>query len=298
MNTTQLLDMELLSRLGSLEVQARYLVEGYLSGRHRSPQRGQNVEFREYRAYQLGDEPRTIDWKVLARTDRVNVKLREEDTNFTAYILLDASASMKYRSEAAVMSKWQYARSVAAALLLLFQQQQDAGSLGIIGRGLDKYIAPSLKGSEYQRMMAALHRDADTPESGLLPAIAELTQLIRRRSLMFVISDFYESPEALNEPLKHLRYRHCEPIFMHVMDPRELDFDFDAPVYLEDLETSNRIPASPDLLRGKYLQRLKAHCDALESLVQKHGGHYVLLPTNVAPVEGLGMYLARRKGEL
>ena len=292
------LDMELLSRLPSLDLQARYLVEGFLTGLHRSPVRGHNVEFKEFRAYQPGDEPRTVDWKVYARTDRLHVKVREEDTNLTAYVVVDNSASMSYRSAGAVMSKWEYARSVAAALLVLLHRQRDAASLALAGRGLDVFIPPSLKGSELHRMMGALHREADAPGGPLAGALDTVAQLARRRSLVFVISDFYEVPAALDGPVGRLHYNYCEPVFMHVMDPRELDFDFDAPVLLQELETRGQMSVSPDLLRGEYLKRLNAHRAALRDFVCRYGGDYVLLRTDQAPVHGLGAYLARRKGML
>jgi len=141
----EFLDMELLSRLPSLEIQARFLVQGFLSGMHRSPLRGFNVEFKEYRSYEPGDEPRTIDWKVYARSDRLQVKVREEDTNLTAYLVIDASASMNYRGEGAVMSKWDFARSLAAAMILMFQRQRDAASLAVLGAGPLQFTYPSLR---------------------------------------------------------------------------------------------------------------------------------------------------------
>jgi len=291
-------DMELLSRLPSLELRARYLVEGLLTGLHRSPLRGHNVEFKEFRAYQPGDEPRTVDWKVYARTDRLHVRLREEETNLTAYVAVDASRSMGYRSERAGMTKWDYARSVAAALLLLLNRQQDCVSLSLMGDGLPVFVRPSLKASELKHMMAALHREPHLPGGSLAAELEELAQLARRRSLVLVISDFYETPSALAGPLGHLRYAGCEPILLHVMDPRELEFDFDSPVLLQELESRARLPMSPDVLRRGYLRRLEAHRTAVEEAARSHGGDYVLLRTDQPPVEGLGAYLARRKGLL
>ena len=294
----EFMDLQLLSRLPSLELQAKYLVEGHLTGMHRSPLRGHNVEFKEFRVYEVGDEPRQIDWKVYARSDRLHVKLREEDTNLTAYVVVDISASMNYRSPRAVMSKWEYARSVAAALLVLLHRQQDAASLALAGEGLPVYIHPSVKSSQQRRMMAALHRKADKPGGGMATALAAMAQLVRRRSLVFVISDFYEQIDAFERPVGRLRYAGCDPIFLHVMDPREMEFDFRAPVRLEELETRSQIPLSPDLLRRGYLKRLNDHCQQLRTLVQNHGGDYVLLRTDQLPADGLAVYLARRQGKL
>ena len=170
----EFMDLDLLARLPSLEVRARFLVQGFLAGMHRSPLRGFNVEFKEFRSYEPGDEPRTIDWKVFARTDRLQVKVREQDTNLTAYIAVDASSSMNYRSPGAVMSKWEFARSVAAALVLLLARQRDAASLAVIGTGGLRFSRPSLKASAQRRMMAALDRNADGPGGSLAAALSHL----------------------------------------------------------------------------------------------------------------------------
>ena len=292
------LDVELLSRLPGLELQAKYLVEGFLSGLHRSTFRGHNVEFMEFRGYQPGDEPRTIDWKVYARSDRLYVKLREEETNLTSYVVVDVSASMNYASPRAAMTKWQYARSMAAALLLLLNRQQDAASLVLAGKGLPVFIRPSLRASELRRMMGALQRDALEPVTSLGECLNDLSRLVRRRSMLIVISDFYVDPKSMEAAIGQLHFLKCEPIFLHVMDPRELELDFDSPVLLRELESQGRLPISPDLLRQKYLGRLAEHRKALESLATGHGGDYVLLRTDQPPVAGLGAYLARREGML
>lgn len=182
----EFLDMDLLSRLPNLEIQARFLVQGYFSGMHRSPMRGFNVEFKEYRSYEQGDEPRTIDWKVYARTDRLQVKVREEDTNLTAYVLIDASASMDYRSPNAVMSKWDFARSVAAAMILLLHRQRDAASLGVFGSDGLQFIRPTLKTSDQHRMMAALDRRADGNGSSAARTLADLAGTVKAAGRWFL----------------------------------------------------------------------------------------------------------------
>jgi len=294
----EFLDMELLARLPSLEIQARFLVQGFLSGMHRSPLRGFNVEFKEYRSYGPGDEPRTIDWKVYARTDRLQVKVREEDTNLTAYLIVDASASMNYRSAGAVMSKWDFTRSLAAAMILMFQRQRDAASLAVLGAGPLQFIYPSLKVSVHRHMMAALDRQADGPGGSLAEGLARMVPLTRRRSLLFVLSDFYEDPAAFDTPIRQLRHDGTETIFLHVLDPEELNFGFDQPVLLQELETHNRLPLSPDLLRREYLQKLAAHRQAIARTAQSYGGDYQLIRTDEPPYQAMGAYLARRKGAL
>ncbi len=292
------LDMELLGRLPSLEIQARYLVHGFWMGMHRSPLQGFNVEFKEYRSYQQGDEPRTIDWKVYARTGKLEVKVREEDTNLTAYVLIDASGSMSYRSASAAMSKWNFARSLAAGMILLLSRQRDAASLGVFGAGPMQFIRPSLKASEHRRMMAALEREPDGHGAPLAKVLDDLVILARRRSLIFVLSDFYENLDALETPIRQLRHAGSELIFLQVMDPRELHFDFTEPVLLQESETRDRMTLSPDLMRKRYLQRLEAHLATVAKAVQSYGGDYQLLRTDVAPFRAFGAYLACRRGAL
>lgn len=293
------LDMDLLARLPSLDLQARYLVEGFMTGMHRSPLRGHNVEFKEFRSYQVGDEPRTIDWKVYARSDRLHIKLREEETNLSAYLAIDSSQSMNFKTDRARMSKWQYTRSITAALLLLLHRQQDAASLALIDNDeLTAYIPPTLRGSQLRRMMGVLDREANGGGGSLADGLGRLAQLVRRRSIVFVISDFYEDPENFDRPIGRLHYMGCEPVLIHVLDPLELDFDLEQAVMLEELETGTRMPISPDIQRKNYLERLAAHRSALSDIARRYGGDYLLLRTDESPVDVLGAYLARRKGML
>ena len=236
--------------------------------------------------------------KVYARTGKLEVKVREEDTNLTAYVLIDASGSMNYRSDSAVMSKWNFARSLAAGMILLLSRQRDAASLGVFGAGPMQFIRPSLKACEHRRMMGALERKADGHGVPLANVLKDLVTVVRRRSLIFVLSDFYESLDALETPIRQLRHGGSELIFVQVMDPRELDFDFSDPLLLQESETGDRITLSPDLMRKRYLQRLKVHLAKVAKAVQIYGGDYQLLRTDLPPFRTFGAYLARRRGVL
>lgn len=290
--------MDLLGRLPSLELQARFLVEGYMTGLHRSPLRGFNVEFKEYRNYEPGDEPRTIDWKAFARTDRLHVKVREEDTNLTAYVVVDASASMNFQSDRASLTKWVYARSLAAAMLLLLNRQRDAAGLVVYGdEGFD-LIGPSRKPSELNRMFGAIDRAADGVNGTLSRTLEDLAAVARRRSIVFILSDFYEDLEAFDSPLRRLHYGGCEPVFLHVLDPMEMDFDFRNPVRLVELESRGLMPITPDLMRSQYLKQFEAHRKGLEHLAGTYNGNYEVVRTDRPPFQAMGAYLARRKGAL
>lgn len=292
---TEFLDMELLARLPSLELRARLLVEGFLAGLHRSPQKGSSVEFMEYRDYQQGDEPKIIDWKTYARTDRLHVRLHEEETNMRVYILLDKSASMNYRGSDALMTKWDYARSLAAALLLFLHRQRDSAALGFAGGGLEGFMrGEGSKSAHMHSMISMLYRDADSTQSNLAAAIGELSCGVKRRSIVIVISDFYESAEKLKEALKKISYEKCETLLFHILDPAEIDFDFkDAGIFTE-LETGAELLISPDLIRKKYRNAMSEHIADIQSAARSLPGDSLLLPTNTPPLKALGLYLARR----
>ncbi len=293
--STEFLDTQLLSRLPSLEMRARYLVDGFLIGLHRSPYQGSSIEFKEYRDYQPGDDLKGIDWKVYARSDRLHVRLREDETNMTVYLLVDQSASMDYMSPKATMTKWQYTQALAAAFLLFLHRQRDCVSLGFAGNGLSDFAPSSSKPYHFHQMMAALHREADQMESRLADSLSELVAHVRRRSIVILFSDFYEDPEALEPLVAHLRFLNCEVLFFHVLDPREMEMDMDDAVLLQDLETEQQLLLSPDLIRKEYNARIRQHREDLSSLIRRHGGDYLTLETSTLPIHAMGTYLSQRE---
>lgn len=294
---SEFLDMELLSRLPTVELRARFIIDGYLTGIHRSPLKGSSVEFMEYRDYQQGDDPKIIDWKTYARTDRLHVRLREDETNMRVYILLDKSMSMDYKSKNALMTKWDYARSITAALLLFLHRQRDHAALGFAGEKLEDFINGERgRASQLNSMMARLQLKADSPKSNLSVALEELTLRIRKRSIVIVISDFYEDPEKLKAAMKQLRYMNCETILFHVLDPAEIDFDFNEPGIFVELENNSELNLSPDLIRKKYRAAISRHIENISRISRETACDSLLLPTNTVPLHALGLYVSRRKG--
>ncbi len=291
---SEFLDPEILSALPSLEIQARYLVSGFLAGLHQSPYRGSSVEFKELRDYQPGDSLRIIDWKAYGRTDRLQVKLRDEQTNLNAYILLDRSASMNFAGPEANMSKWRYACSLTAALLLFLHRQNDAFSMSTVSNGLEDFIRPGSKTVLFQRFLKQLHHEADATQCDWNMALEELANVIQQRSIVVMISDFYTDLEVFRKHLDHLRFMKCEPLFIQVMDPIECDFNYDDPVLLQDIETGERLTLSPDLIRKHYKERIEAHINGLADLAKRNGGDHLLLRTDSSPIKALGSYLALR----
>lgn len=291
----EFLDAGILSSLPDLELQAKFLVSGFMSGLHRSPLKGGSSEFKEFRDYQQGDELKLIDWKLYARTDRLHVRLHEEDTDMTAYILLDRSASMDYKSPRGSMTKWNFARAVAAALIHFLHRQRDSVSLSFMGAGLEDFAKPASKTSHIHRLMACLHKDASSPSSDIAGSLESVLGLVRRRSIVIVISDFYTPPRSLEAPAAKLRHLNCELILLHVLDPRETLFDFDSPVILEELEGGSKLPLSPDLFRKEYKRRFDEHVASLSTLAGSLDGDYVPLSTEEVPLRALGAYLHRRE---
>ena len=292
---SEYVDAALLSALPDLEIQARYLVSGFLSGLHRSPMKGGSSEFKEFRSYQPGDELKMIDWKIYARTDKLHVRLREEDTDMRCYIALDSSASMAYKSPKATMSKWNFARAIAAALVFYLHRQRDAVSLSFIGADLEDYVKAASRASHIHTIMANLHREAAVFPTDIPRSLETLIGLVKRRSIAVVISDFYSEIPPLASALAKLRHLNCEVLLLHVLDPRELRFDFDEPVQLQELEGHTTIPVSPDLIREDYKRKIEAHIAAVSSAASSVGGEHVLLPTDEVPLKALGSYLHRRE---
>jgi len=291
------LDAELLGRLPNLELRARFLVSGFLAGLHKSPFRGASVEFKEFRDYQPGDELKLIDWKVFARTDHLHVKLREDETNMTVYICLDKSASMDYKSPGAAMSKWDCAKTIAAALLLFLDKQRDAASLSFVGSSLEDFHRGSAKKSSYHSMMAALHRPPDATASNIADSLEKLSALAKRRSILVAISDFYEDPEKLADALGRFKHLDCEPILFQVLDPMELSFDFDDSLLLRELETDDKMLVDPDLVSADYKQAMRRHVEMVRNVAMKYGGDYLLVKTDEVPLRTLGAYLNARRAK-
>lgn len=289
--------MDLLCRLPTIELRARFIIDGFLSGIHRSPLKGSSVEFMEYRDYQQGDDPSLIDWKTYARTDRLHVRLREDETNMRVYMLLDKSASMDYQGKNALMTKWDYARSLTAALLLFLHRQRDAAALGFAGENLEDFVrGEGTRITHLNSMMSMLHRNADAVRSNLLNAIEELSFRVKKRSIVIIISDFYEDVEKLKTVLKRFKYLNCETILFHILDPSEIDFDFNNPGIFVELETKAELNISPDLIRKKYRAVISEHIQNIRSISSETNGDSLLLPTDTPPLKALGLYVSKRKG--
>jgi uncharacterized protein (DUF58 family) len=250
------LDPAVIARLGSMELKARTVVEGFLSGLHRSPYKGFSVEFAEYRQYLPGDDLSTLDWRVYARSDRYYVKKFEEETNLECHLLLDVSASMTYRGKAA-MTKLEYGSVLAASLAYLMNRQRDATGFLAFDDAIRQRIPASARPGHLHGILLALERLTPGRRSDLGRPLHQLADALVKRSLAVVISDLLDDPDAVIRGLKHLRFRGTDVIVFQVLDPDELQFPFAHAARFTDVESDAEVTADPSRVRGKYLEALE-----------------------------------------
>jgi uncharacterized protein (DUF58 family) len=289
------LDMRLLADLPDLALQARYMVDGFLAGMHRSPQKGSSAEFAEYRGYQMGDDLRRIDWRLYARSDRLHVKQYEEETQLRIFLVLDNSASMNFRSSRAGFRKIEYARIVLAALGLLAQRERDAVGFGLAGSELTDFLRAGSSPAHWRSIIARLDAVRPEGEASVAAALEALAELAPPRSLIVVASDFYEELPRIEAALGRLRYDHHDFIGLHVLDPIEVDFDLDDSGTFLDVETGGRLNLDAPAVRAGYLERFGRFCSDLDEVFRSAGGDTVRLRTDRSAMDALARYLGQRE---
>jgi uncharacterized protein (DUF58 family) len=290
------LDLALLHDLPSLELRARFMMNGFLAGLHRSPLKGFSVEFAEYRDYQLGDDLRRVDWRLYGRTDRLHVKQFEHETQLRVFLVLDTSASMAYTSKPeAWLRKIDFARTLLAALGLLALRQGDAFGLALIGTDLDHYLKPKASQAQWRSALAHLDAMQSGGVTGLARGLTTLAEVLPSRSLVIIASDFYEETPALNAALRRLRYDHQEIMALQILDPMEIDLSEEWSGTFLDSETGQKLILDTAAVRPGYRKRVEAFLDQTAASFLDHGGDHVLLRTDASPMNALGNYLARRE---
>ena len=298
----QFLPPEALAKLGRCELLARGMVEGFVSGKHKSPFKGFSVEFSEHRQYAQGDDLRNLDWRVLARKDRYYIKQYIEETNLRATLLLDASGSMAYAGAQAALrngkpcSKFAYAQYVAAMLGYLLIGQQDAAGLVTFDTKLRTYLPARARASQVRGILETLEKTEPGGETGLADIFHDIAERIPRRGLVVVLSDLYDEPAALITALHHFRYRRHEVLLFHVVADEELTFPFDTFTKFRDLEQmENLLPIDPRTIRAAYLERMNRFLAEIESACGRMKIDYVRLNTRVPYDEALAAYLMKRR---
>ncbi len=290
------LDPSVLAGIAHLELVAKTVVDGFISGLHRSPDFGFSQEFAEYRMYTPGDDLRHVDWNVYARTDRCYLKRYLGETNTLVTVLLDASASMAFSSQ--TTSKIDYARFLAASLAYLAHQQRDAGGLIVFDDEIRNYIAPSSRQGQMQRLLHGIDKAEPRARTDYAKPFIHFQQFLFRRGLVVVISDFYEDPDLVIKTMLPLRYRGNEVILFHILDPEELQPKLKGPALLVDMETDDAMEVSPDYAQNEYRAKIDAHIARLRGEAQKAGIDYFLTVTNRPLDEALREYLVVRQGRL
>jgi uncharacterized protein (DUF58 family) len=288
-----LLSPEVLASLSNLDLVARAAVHGFLVGMHRSPQFGFSQEFAEYRAYSEGDDPRFVDWNVFARTERTYIKRFLGETNTHLYILLDASASMAYRSKG--VSKLQYAKFLAATLAYLAGRQHDAVGLIIFDEQVREHRPASSRIGQLSAVLHAIDRAEPGTGTDLTVPFERFRQYRSGRGLVAVISDFYCEPEAMIKGVQPLAYQGQDVILFQVLDPQELEPELKESALLEDMETGESMEVSPIFMRSRYRERINEHIQAISRSAAGARADYSLLRTD-EPLDGaLRNYLTFRQ---
>ena len=287
-----LLDPEVISKAEALGLHARYVVEGYMAGEHKSPYRGFAIEFAQHREYSHGDDTRHLDWKVVGRTDRYYIKQYEQETNYVANVLLDGSESMKYGS--GKLTKLQYGKVIAACLSYLILNQRDAVALGMFDTNMRDYAPRSDNRATIHNLMARLAAFEPKAQTNIGAVLHDMARQTRRKGIVIIISDFFDDEQAVLDGIQHLRFGGNEVIVFHVMDPYELEFPFMGLVEFEGLEQVPKILTRPSEIRKSYLREVEAFRTRLRDGCERNNCHYVLVNTSQSLDEVLSAYLAFR----
>jgi uncharacterized protein (DUF58 family) len=289
------LDPSVLAGISGLDLVAKTVVDGFVAGLHRSPDFGFSQEFAEYRAYSPGDDLRHVDWNVFARTERAYLKRYRGETNTLLTVLLDASSSMNYTSHK--VSKMDYARYVAASLFYLtIQSQRDAAGLIVFDDEVRTYIRASTRQGQLYRLLSGLENAEARARTNYAKPLLHFQNFLRKRGMVVIISDFFESPDTIVRTIEPLRYHGNEVVLFHVLDPQELKPELDEPVLLIDMETQESLEVTPEYGHEEYRTKVQSHITQLKDRSRSAGMDYHLLVTN-RPLDGaLREYLTLRQG--
>ncbi|HPI74741.1 MAG TPA: DUF58 domain-containing protein [bacterium] len=287
------LNPETVSKLNNMSLIARLVVEGFITGLHRSPYHGFSVEFAEHRPYMPGDDLRRLDWKVLGKTDRLYLKEYEEETNLRTYLLVDASASMDFRS--GQVSKLQYASWLAASLSYLMLRQRDAVGLVTYSDHIRKLLPPRSINSYLHILLQELQNTSGQGETRIGRIFHQLAERMPRRGLLIIFSDLFDHPQEILSGLKHFRHNHHEVIVFHILDPLERRFDFKQAGTFLDVETGEKLSTQPWHIRTEYRRSIDEFIDTLKKGCREQRIDYALMDTQEDFDRALLQYLIKRK---
>jgi len=288
------LDPKLIASFSALEVKARSVVEGFVSGLHKSPFKGFNVEFAEYRQYVPGDPLKDIDWKVYGRTDKYYIKEHEEETNLSGYLVIDTSGSMAYRGEG-TLSKLDYAATLAACLAYLMLRQQDSVGLVTFADGVRRQIFPKAGIGHLKAICTELEKTLPTEKTDIGEALNRVAETMRKRGLLIIFSDLMDNAATVIAKARQLRSRRHEVLVFHVLDRHELTFPFEDMILFHDLEDRSEIVTDAFVLRRDYLQRVNQLISTFQSALRKSGIDYLLTDTSLPLETNLRSFFTRRQ---
>ena len=293
---TRFLDPNVIAAISGMELRARAIVEGFLSGLHQSPYKGFSVEFAEYRQYTPGDDPRHIDWKVYARSDKYYVKEFEEETNLNCHILIDISKSMSYASSK--VSKLDYASFLSASLAYLMIRQRD--SVGIVGFSdkIDFHIPSRLRPGHLHTIFHAIENISHGERTTIGKPLHQVADTLNKKGLLILLSDLLDEPKDIIDALQHFRFRGHDVVVFHILDKTELTFPFYSKTRFIGLEGEGSYMTIPQSIREDYMRRLQDHIETLKTGCGVHKIDYAVLDTSKPLDFALQAYLAARSGKM
>lgn len=288
----QFIDPDVLSKISNLEILAKTVVQGFISGLHHSTYVGRSVDFAEHRAYMPGDDIRQVDWRLFARSDRFYVKQFEADTNTSFTILLDTSRSMAFSGAEGHITKLDYARYLASSLAVFSQQQRDRIGLITFDEDIVDFVPASAKHLDI--VLHTIERAKPSRASSYAQPLQKITEAVHRRGIVVLISDLYDEPDAVLDAVKGIRYKGNDLIVFHILDPSELNFPFEDSANYQDMETEEAIPIVPEYLREEYRKLVREHVENLSRKLGDNRIDYALFDTSIPLDHALFRYLSRR----
>jgi uncharacterized protein (DUF58 family) len=291
--TAELMNPSVIMSIRSLELRAKLVVDGFRTGLNKSPRHGFSVEFSEYRQYSQGDDPRFLDWKLFARTDRSYIRLFEDETNLRCCIALDISRSMSFSSLS--WTKLDYARTIAASLAWLLSRQGDAAGLTLFDSEVRAVIPARYRPGHLRRLMVALEESVSGAQTSPAAALEDIAQRFRKRGLVVLLSDLLTPVQELGDGLRLLKGCLHDVVVFQILDPAEKNLTFDGPRLFEDMESDQKVFADPNLVREEYRNRLEAHNAAIRTECEAIGASFRQIITDEPLELSLAEFLQARR---
>jgi uncharacterized protein (DUF58 family) len=295
------LEPRTLARVAGLDLRARLVVEGLMTGMHRSPYQGISVEFAQHRPYTFGDDIRHVDWKVFAKTDKIYLKQYLEETNLHLICIVDASESMGYGTVGdpdAKWSKYDHATAIAATLSYMAIQQQDSVGLAIFDQVLSRYFKPSNSPAQWKLVVNELQQVPRWNKTNTGKILDQIAEKLTHRSLIVILSDFFDDLDGINQGLRHLRYKKHEIMVFQILDPAEISFPFEDVTLFKGLEDSGQLLTEPRALRDGYLEQLRSFTDGLKKLCRGMNIDFQRFNTGDSLDVPLSQFLATRSATM